>query len=98
MYCAVWFFDTVARRNAYFPSSGPAKASFEDEVTSKLPDSWHRLWEMCSSAGFTDYVVMYSTPNRAPAAKVCCCTSPRLMSSKPCRYSITSGVSPKLLT
>ncbi len=62
-YCAVWSFDSVAQRNAYFPADGAPTASFKDEVSSKLPPSWARLWEMCDSAGFTDYVVMYSTPS-----------------------------------
>ena len=62
-YCAVWSFDSVARRNSYFPADGSPTASFKDEVSSKLPSAWARLWEMCDSAGFTDYVVMYATPD-----------------------------------
>ena len=61
-YCAVWSFDSVARRNAYFPADGSPTASFADEVAAKLPSAWTRLWEMCDSTGFTDYVVMYATP------------------------------------
>jgi len=61
-YCAVWSFDSVARRNAYFPADGSPTASFSEEVASKLPPAWSRLWEMCDSVEFTDYVVMYATP------------------------------------
>lgn len=61
-YCAVWSFDSVAQRNAYFPGDGSPTASFADEVASKLPPAWSRLWEMCDSVEFTDYVVMYATP------------------------------------
>ena len=61
MYCAVWVFDSVARRNSYFPEQGPPTASFEDEVASRLPDAWDRLWEMCRSVEFTDYIVMHSS-------------------------------------
>ena len=43
-------------------------ASFADEVGSKLPPAWSRLWEMCESVGFTDYVVMYATPEAESGA------------------------------
>ncbi|MCH2134643.1 MAG: hypothetical protein MK116_12940 [Phycisphaerales bacterium] len=61
-------FDSVARRDSYFPSEGPARASFDEDVASKLPDAWSRFWEMCDSVEFTDYIVMYSTP-RSPGVQ-----------------------------
>ncbi|MCP4837224.1 MAG: hypothetical protein GY895_20960 [Phycisphaera sp.] len=67
-YCAVWSFDSVARRNAYFPSDGSPTASFSEEVAAKLPPAWSRLWEMCDSVEFTDYVVMYATPEAESGA------------------------------
>ena len=67
-YCAVWSFDSVARRNAYFPADGSPTASFSEEVAAKLPPAWSRLWEMYDSVEFTDYVVMYATPEAESGA------------------------------
>ena len=58
-----WFFESVAQRDSYFPEGGEATDLYEEEVGQHVGEIMSELFSLCQSTGFTDYVVVFATPD-----------------------------------
>ena len=58
-----WFFESVAQRDSYFPEGGEATDLYEEEVGQHVGEIMSQLFSLCQSTGFTDYVVVFATPD-----------------------------------
>jgi hypothetical protein len=60
-YVLVWAFDSVERRNSYFPNPTTVTPAFRENVGSQIAEVQATQEKMCRSTGFTDYVVLFAT-------------------------------------
>ena len=58
-----WFLESVAQRDSYFPEGGEATDLYEEEVGQHVGEIMSQLFSLCQSTGFTDYVVVFATPD-----------------------------------
>jgi len=60
-YELAFFFDSVARRNAFFPTPTETTALWEEEMEPRVGPVMEQLFGLCSSVGYTDYAILCST-------------------------------------
>lgn len=61
-YELAWFFDTVARRDAYFPSSEEISDSWDEQVGDRIQPVMDEFFKLCTRTSWTDYVMLADTP------------------------------------